>query len=117
MATPNEALIGPNTGSSIGFTWSFIGTGTARAYPLLLKAPFAFRITEVTSKCTSGTATATVSIDAVNLGGTANSVSSSEQSQTHSSANTVSAGQDVVVTLSSVTSPVDPIITVKGVRL
>lgn len=117
MASPNEALIGPNTGSAIGFSWSFIGTATARDYPLVQKAPFAFRITEVTSKSTSGTATATVKIDTVALGGTANSVSSSEQSQTHTSANTVSADQDVIVTFSSVSSPVDPIITIKGVRL
>lgn len=118
MVAPNDALVGPSSGAlSVGFTWSFIGTATARDYPLLLKAPYAFRVTNVISKCTSGTATATVKIDGTALGGTANSVSSTEQDQAHSSSNNVQKDQDLIVTFSSVSSPVDPIITIKGVRL
>ena len=114
MGTPNTALVGPTGNDKVGFTWSFIGTSTARDYPMVLKAPFPFRIREVTSKCASGTATATVKIDTVALGGTANSVSSSEQSQTHSSANYVAAGADVIATFTA--GAVDPQITISGER-
>jgi hypothetical protein len=100
----------------VGFTWSLIGTATDRVYTAVLKSPFAFKITSVTSKCTSGTATATVKIDTVALGGTANAVSGSEQTQAHTTNNNVAADQDVTVTFSSSSSPVDPIITVSGYR-
>lgn len=101
----------------VGFTWSFIGTATDRVYTAVLKAPFAFKITSVTSKCTSGTATATVKIDTTALGGTANAVSSTEQTQPHTSANNVSADQDVTITFSSSSTPIDPIITIAGYRI
>lgn len=113
MAQANTRFTSPADGT-VGFSWSFIGTSTARDYPIVLKATYPFRIDEVTSKCVSGTATATVKIDTVALGGTANSVSSSEQSQAHSSANSVPAGADVIVTLTA--GAVDPQITIKGVR-
>lgn len=78
-----------------------------KAYVLILKAGYAGSITETTTQCTSGTCTATFSIEAVNLGGTANSVSSSEQSQAHASANTFSAGDTITMTVSSNSSCVD----------
>lgn len=49
----------------------------------------------------SGTATATFKIDGVALGGTANSVSSTEQEQTHSTSNIANAGAKIEVTISS----------------
>lgn len=115
MVAPNTNLTGPVGNAEVSFTWSFIGTTTARDYPIILKAGFPFRITEVTSKCASGTATATTKIDTVALGGTANSVSSSEQSQTHSSSNTVAAGADVIATFTA--GAVDPQLTISGYRL
>lgn len=99
----------------VSVTWSFIGTSTARDYPLVLKCGVAFRITNVVSKCASGTATATVKIDTAALGGTANSVSSTEQDQVHASANTVAVGADVVVTFTA--GAVDPQLTLIGYRL
>jgi len=116
MVAPNDALVGPSSGAlNVGYTWSYIGTAAARDYPLQLKAPYASRITNVVSKCASGTSTATVKIDTVALGGTANSVSSTEQDQAHSTSNVVAAGADVVVTFTA--GAVDPQITIKAVRL
>jgi hypothetical protein len=101
----------------VGFTWSLIGTATDRVYTAVLKSPFAFKITSVTSKCTSGTATATVRIDTTALGGTANAVSSSESTQAHTTANNVAADQDVTITFTASSTPVDPLITIAGYRL
>jgi hypothetical protein len=70
-------------------------------YKLVVKIPYACTINTTTTICTSGTATATFKINTTALGGTANSVSSSEQTQTHSSANAVAADDDIVVTISS----------------
>jgi hypothetical protein len=88
-----------------------------KTYPLWLKAQYAFTINGVTSKCSTGTATATVKINGVALGGTANSVSSSEQSQAHTSANSVVAGDDVTVTFSSTSSCEDAQISVEYERV
>ena len=75
-----------------------------KAYKLTVKAPYGGTITETTSVCVSGTCTATFSINATPLGGTANAVSSTEQSQAHASANVFVAGDDINVTISSNTS-------------
>lgn len=85
-------------------------------YILRLKLPEAVTITETTSKCTSGTATATFKINTTALGGSTNSVSSSEQSRTHSSNNVAAANDDIVVTISSASSCVGMALTVKGTR-
>lgn len=116
MVAPNDALVGPSAGAaSVGFTWSFIGTSTARDYPIILKAPYPFRITETVSKCASGTATGTVKVDGSSVGGSAHSVSSSEEAIVRTSSNTVAKDQDVIVTFTA--GAVDPQITIKGQRL
>jgi hypothetical protein len=69
-----------------------------------LNLPKAATITKVTSKSTAGTCTATVKIGTTALGGTANSVSTTEQEQTHSTSNTAAAGDDITVTVSSASS-------------
>lgn len=94
-------------------TVSFIGTLADGTYILVLKSAIAGTITETTSICASGTATATFKVDTTALGGTANSVSSSEQSQAHSSSNAFAAGDDIVVTISSASSCVNPVFTIK----
>lgn len=66
--------------------------------------PYPFTIEKVVSQCSAGTATATVKINGTSLGGTANSVSTSTQTQSHSSANTLSEGDDLTVVLSSTSS-------------
>jgi len=85
-------------------------------YRLVVNIPYACTINETTTRCTSGTATATFKINTTALGGTANSVSSSEQSQTHTTSNTVSAGDDIVLTISSNSSCLFLSFTIKFTR-
>lgn len=70
-------------------------------YLVFLKMPHAGTITETVTISTSGTATATFKINTVSLGGTANSVSTTEQSQPHTLQNSFLAGDDIVITISS----------------
>lgn len=70
-------------------------------YMVFLKMPHGGTITETTTRCTSGTATATFKINTTPLGGTANAVSTSEQSQAQASSNVFAAGDDIVITISS----------------
>lgn len=93
---------------------AFIEYPENKSYKVLLKAPFAMTITSVTTICTTGTATLTVKINSTALGGTANSVSTTEQSQSHSSANIVAAGDDVVLTFSSVSGAENVSVMISG---
>ena len=72
-----------------------------QAYKLVVKLAHGLTITETTTVCTSGTCTATFSINGTPIGGTANSVSSSEQSQAHTTVNVAVAGDDLEVTVSA----------------
>lgn len=94
----------------------FIETPDNQDYRLVLDVPFAGTITKVTTRSASGTCTATVKINTTALGGTANSVSSSEQGQAHSTSNTFSAGDDIVLTVSSNSSCADMSLTIKFTR-
>lgn len=94
----------------------FIAFPANKDYRLQLKATEARTITEVVTRSASGTCTATVKVDSTALGGSANSVSSSEQSQAHSSSNTWGVGQDIVLTVSSNSSCVDMVLTFKTTR-
>lgn len=79
----------------------FIEAPINKDYTLDLDVSFAGTINKVTTKSASGTCTATVKINTTALGGTANSVSSTEQEQEHSSANEFVAGDDIVLTVSA----------------
>ncbi|UVC14702.1 hypothetical protein [Mesorhizobium onobrychidis] len=70
-------------------------------YLLVVKVPFGLTIVETVTKSISGTCTATFKIDGVALGGTANAVSSAEQTQAQASANVAAAGTDISVTISA----------------
>ena len=85
-------------------------------YRLIVNLPYAITITSVTTRAASGTATATFKINTTALGGTANSVSSSESEQAHSSATAASNGDDIVVTVSSNSSCVDLSFCIKFTR-
>jgi hypothetical protein len=93
-----------------------LGSLSNRSYTIALAVKRGGTITEVTTKCVSGTATATWKINSTALGGTANSVSSSEETQAHASANAVVAGDDLVLTISSNASCVDMSFTIKITR-
>jgi hypothetical protein len=116
LGTPSSGTLTNCSGLPVvrGFSVTALGTVTNGDIILYLKSPVAFTITETVTKCTSGTATATFKINTTNLGGTANSVSSSEQAQAHASANSVSIGDDIVVTISSASTLVNPSFSVSG---
>lgn len=70
-------------------------------HQIALKSPVGFTIEEVTTKADSGSIVATWKIDGVALGGAANTVSTSEDTQVHSSNNVVAVDQDITLTTSS----------------
>lgn len=70
-------------------------------YRVVINIPYGLTITSTTSRCTAGTATATFKINTTALGGTANAVSTSEQTQSHSSDNVMAVGDDLVITVSA----------------
>lgn len=84
-----------------------LGSLSNRDYRIVLKATEGGTITETTTRSVSGTATATFKVNTTALGGTANAVSSTEQSQAHASSNTFVAGDDIVITISANASCVD----------
>nr|WP_295467473.1 hypothetical protein [Mesorhizobium sp.] len=66
---------------------------------VFLDAGFAGTIKRAVSRSAVGTCTATVKINTTALGGTANSVSTTEQIRTHTTANNFAVGDDIVVTI------------------
>jgi hypothetical protein len=98
------------------FYGAILGSLSNRSYTLVLKATEGGMITEATTKCVSGTATATFKINTTALGGAANAVSSAEQSQAQASNNVFVAGDDIVVTISANASCVDFSFSLKWTR-
>ncbi len=94
----------------------FIASPSDKSYTIALNMAHGGTITNVTTKSASGTCTATWKVNSTALGGTANSVSSSEQSQSHSSTNTFVAGDDIVLTVSSNSACADMSFTIKYTR-
>ena len=78
--------------------------------------PWAADITNVKSICDSGSITFTGGIDGVDLGGTANSVSTTEDSEDHSSANSGTEGDYFTWSGTSNSLCKEAVITVTGVR-
>lgn len=140
---PPRALLGPDGKISDRFyQWlgsmqkgvssaiSGVGTINAQAagdtfsiaYPdngtenVLINAPFGFAISSITSKSSSGTCTATFKIGGTALGGGANSVSTTEQTKTHTSDNVVAVGDDLTCTISSNSSCEKAIFTIAYTR-
>jgi hypothetical protein len=85
-------------------------------YKVKLKLGYGFTITSTTTISASGTCTATFKINTTALGGTANAVSSSEQSQAHASNNVAVAGDDLVITVSANSSCAKLAFTISGTR-
>lgn len=96
---------------------TLIASPSNKDYRLAVKMPYAFKVTECTTVSASGTCTATFKINTTTLGGTANSVSSTEQTQAHTTSNTGAAGDDIVLTVSANSSCVDLALKVEWVRL
>jgi hypothetical protein len=70
-------------------------------YDLLMNAPYSYKIKSITSQSTAGTATATFKNGSTPLGGTANSVSTTSDPQTHTTANDFAIGDDLKLTVSA----------------
>ena len=94
----------------------FIASPSNKDYKIVVKAAHGGTITETTTICASGTCTATFKLNTTALGGTANSVSSTEQSQAHASSNVFSAGDDIVITVSANSSCTDMSFSIKYTR-
>jgi len=103
------------TQTECGFSFA-IDTVANQDYTIILRAPHAGTITETSSKCTSGTATATFKIGSTPLGGTANAVSSSQVNQAQDSANTFAAGDLIQVTMSANSACLGAVFSVKYTR-
>jgi len=103
--------------ASVNQTWEqsfYLEAPEAGDYRMVVRAGVARKITRVTTRATAGTCTLTVKLDTTALGGTANSVTTSEQSQSHSSNNDLAADQDIVFTFSSVSSVAGVSVTLSG---
>jgi hypothetical protein len=97
----NADLAGVPTKSQTEYISGIIKSPLDQDYRLVVKIPHGGTITGTTTRSTSGTCTATFKVNTTALGGTANSVSTSEQSSAHSSSNVFAADDDIVLTVSS----------------
>jgi hypothetical protein len=70
-------------------------------YIIWLRTPFAGSITRTTVKSSTGTCTLTVKVNTTAVGGSAHSVSSTEESIARSTTNTFAAGDDFRITIAS----------------
>lgn len=111
------AAAGASTTQTQEMIAGFIAAPADKSYTIALKMAHAGTITETTTKSASGTCTATFKVNATALGGTANSVSSSEQSQAHSGTNTFVAGDDIVLTVSANSACADMSFAIKYTRV
>lgn len=110
------AFLDASTKSQTYAMSAFIGSVANQDYTILRNSPFAGTVKKVTTKSASGTATVTTKINSTALGGTANSASSTEQEQSHSSSNAFAIGDDIICTVSSNSSCTDLAITVEYTR-
>ncbi len=100
-AAAQRTTLGAAATSQTDFISGIIASPSDTDYRLVVKIPYACTITETVTRSTAGTATATFKINTTALGGTANSVSTSEQAQTHASNNSVAVDDDIVLTISA----------------
>lgn len=70
-----------------------------KTYRVVINCPIEYTIDSVTTDADAGTCDLTVDIDGTPLGGSANSVSTTEEEQLHTSDNTVSIGSTVNLTV------------------
>ena len=95
---------------------SLIEFADDKEYRIIVNAAYGVTITSVTTRSTAGTCTVTVSINGTPLGGTANSVSTSEATQAHASANVVAAGDDIEITISDNSGAEGVSVNLRGTR-
>ena len=93
-----------------------IANVTAKDYRIVESIPYAVTITGFTAKTASGTATAKLFIGTTSIVGGSLSVTSSASSTVPTSANSMAAGDVLIVTPSSVSSALDMSFAVKYTR-
>lgn len=99
------------------FVCGCIDTAANKDYTLVVDLPYGATINETTTQSESGTCTATFKINTTALGGTANAVSTTKQSQAHTSANVAAAGDKLVMTVSANASCTDLAYRIAYVRI
>jgi hypothetical protein len=85
-------------------------------YIIWLRTPFAGTITRTTVKSSSGTCTLTVKVNTTAVGGSAHSVTSTEESIARTTTNTFAAGDDFRLTVASNSSCVDLAVSIDYTR-
>lgn len=95
----------------------FIETPSDKVYTIIYNADFGGTINATKTISASGTATATFKINTTEIGGSANSVSSSGDSVVRSSDNTFVVGDKITITISSNSACADLSFTVKYTRI
>lgn len=85
-----------------------------KTYIIDLKVPVACTINELAGKTTSGTCTAKVQIDGVDVTGTSTAFSSTEASGTATAANSAAANTTISLVVTAASSPVDFAFTIKA---
>lgn len=113
-----QTQLNAKAGTSQVFDWNplLYGTVADGDYKIIINCSFGGTINETTTESTAGTGTFTFKINTTALGGTANSVSTTEQTQTHSSANTFVAGDNIVITCSSASALANVSVKIKYTR-
>lgn len=115
-AAAQRATLSAAATSQIDFISGIIASVSDTDYRLVVKIPYAITITETVTRSTAGTCTATFKINTTALGGTANSVSTSEQAQAHASNNAAAVDDDIVLTISSNSAAENISFTIKFTR-
>lgn len=83
------------------FVAGHIDTAANKDYTVVVDFPYAATITQATTQSGAGTCTATFKINTTTLGGAANAVSTTKQSQSHATANVAVADDKLVMTVSA----------------
>lgn len=113
---PTGLRWGIAAGDNPDFISAHIEIPSDKEYFLITYAPFGGVVESITTQCSTGNARLDGYIDGVVLGGTHNSVSSTEQTQLHASANTFIIGQTLSVIVSQTVGCQDLRFTIKFIR-
>lgn len=110
---PNGLKWSSGDGYQSDFIAAQLEEPTDKEYFFTTEVPFSGTIESVTTKTSSGTCTVTVNVNSIAIGGTANSASTVEQTQNHSTGNTFASGDSISFTVSANAGSADLIVTVK----
>ncbi len=114
------SVLEEETATSPEDVFEFIGvvieTASNKSYKLIINSPFAGVFHSITTVCATGTCTITGKINGTDLGGNANSVSTSEVEEEHEEDNVFNIGDDFEIEISGNSSCEDISVTIKYTR-